>query len=48
VISDRAARRKLGLIAPNTAPGMIVQAMHALDVLGAEGLDGNENHQLEV
>jgi predicted nucleic acid-binding protein len=33
VISDRAARRKLGLIAANTAPTMIDEAARALDVL---------------
>jgi predicted nucleic acid-binding protein len=33
VISDRAARRKLGLIAPNTAPAIIDEASRALDVL---------------
>jgi predicted nucleic acid-binding protein len=33
VISDRAARRKLGLITPNTAPATIDEASRALDVL---------------
>jgi predicted nucleic acid-binding protein len=35
VISDRAARRKLGLIAPNTAPTIIDKATRALDVLSS-------------
>jgi len=33
VISDRAARRKLGLIASNTAPSIIEEAARALDAL---------------
>ncbi len=33
VISDRAARRKLGLIAPNTAPPIVEEARRALDLL---------------
>jgi len=33
VIGDRAARRKLGLIAPNTASAIIDEAARALDVL---------------
>ena len=33
VISDRAARRKLGLIAANTAPPIVEEARHALDLL---------------
>jgi len=32
VISDRAARRKLELIAPNTAPAIIEEALRALDL----------------
>jgi predicted nucleic acid-binding protein len=37
IISDRAARRKLGLIAANTAPPIIEDATHALDaLLGAD------------
>jgi predicted nucleic acid-binding protein len=33
VLSDRAARRKLGLIAPNTAAGIIDEASRTLDAL---------------
>ena len=33
VISDRAARRKLGLIASNTAPSIVEDAFRALDAL---------------
>jgi predicted nucleic acid-binding protein len=33
VISDRAARRKLGLIAPNTAPAIVEEASRVLDLL---------------
>ena len=35
VISDRAARRKLGLIGPNTAASIIDEATRALDILSA-------------
>jgi predicted nucleic acid-binding protein len=35
VISDRAARRKLGLIAPNTAAAIIDEAARALDLLSS-------------
>jgi predicted nucleic acid-binding protein len=35
VISDRAARQKLGLIAPNTAPPIVREASRALDVLAS-------------
>jgi len=34
VISDRAARKKLALIAPITAPGIIDEALVALDTMG--------------
>lgn len=35
VISDRAARRKLGLIEPNTAPTIVEEAVRVLDVLSS-------------
>jgi len=35
VISDRGARRKLGLISPNTSPTIIDEASRALDVLSS-------------
>ena len=35
VVSDRGARRKLGLISPNTSPTIIDEASRALDVLSS-------------